>query len=155
MHTGIGAPRPEHKYMGIQACILIYECLSLHKHIGAHRLTYGYRSMWACIQVYEHPVLHAPLLAPPISCIFNSSIREGLASVPKVSPPTMIEKHLRPISLSPVISKQLEYFIYNWLLDYVKPHLDPLQFGALRGSSCTHALISMLHECYRDTDDSS
>ena len=31
--------------------------------------------------------------------------------------------------------------------------IDPLQFGALTGSSTAHALISMLHIWYRETDN--
>ena len=57
-------------------------------------------------------------LAPPICAIFNSSVREGSlpklwkcaisCPVPKVIPPKEIEKDLRPISLTCVMSKELE-----------------------------------------------
>ena len=107
----------------------------------------------------------APLIAKPLTSIFNSSIREGyipptwksaiVTPVPKVNPPQVIEKDLRPISLTPVISKHLEYFIYNWLLDEIKDKIDPNQFGALKGSSTVHALVAMLHDWYKLTDDST
>ena len=105
-------------------------------------------------------------MAEHIACIFNASIREGsipltwksaiVTPVPKSNPPKVIEKDLRPISLTAVLSKHLEYYIYNWLLDEIKDKMDRLQvFGALNGSSTVLALVAMLHDWYRLTDDSS
>ena len=104
-------------------------------------------------------------LAPPITAIFNSSIREGIVPVswkaadviciPKVNPPSSIEKDLRPISLTPILSKIFEQFIVSWLLDTIRPQLDPCQFGGLSGSSPTHALVKLTHEWSAATDRSS
>ena len=65
-------------------------------------------------------------LAPPITAIANSSLRQRLVPslwksadvvpVPKVKPPRSIKSDLRPISLTPVISKCVEEFVYNWIL---------------------------------------
>ena len=64
-----------------------------------------------------------------------------------------IKEDLRPISLSPSISKLAEDFVVT---EYVKPAvlcmLDPGQFGAIPKSSTTLALLEMLHEWTQGTD---
>ena len=72
---------------------------------------------------------HALTLAHPVCTIFNASIREGylpaiwrsaiFISIPKVNPPRIISKDLRPISLTAVLWKQLEKIIRGWMLDYI------------------------------------
>lgn len=51
--------------------------------------------------------------------------------------------HLRPISLTPVLSKVAEEFVVK---QYVKPavfvKVDPRQFGTIPGSNTTEALIN-------------
>ena len=101
-------------------------------------------------------VLHdlAGLISKPICCIFNSSIREGsvpscwkradVVPIPKSNPPRSIESDLRPISLTPVLSKQLESFIGNWILETISGKMDVNQYGGLRGTSTTHALVDLL-----------
>ena len=103
-------------------------------------------------------------LAPPIASIFNSSFREGfipsiwksadVVPLPKITPPKRLEKDLRPISLTPVISKIQESFMHKWLWDVIRNIVDKNQFGAIKGTCTTHALILMLHEWLKDTDDS-
>ena len=61
---------------------------------------------------------------------------------------------MRPISLTPVLSKVAEEFVVE---QYVKAavleKVDPGQFGTIPGSSTTKALISMTHACgYSATD---
>ena len=54
-----------------------------------------------------------------------------------------LKKHLRPISLTPCLSKVDEEFV---LVDYVKSAvLDPSQYGAVPKLSTTQALIDILH----------
>ena len=65
--------------------------------------------------------------------------------VPKTNHPTKIDKDLRPISLTPTVSKVLESFIGQWLLDELEGKLDPRQYGALRGRSTTHELVDIHH----------
>ncbi len=72
--------------------------------------------------------------------------------MPKVSPPKSIETDLRPISLTPVLSKIMEDFVYKWLLEIVVPQISLSQFGALKGTSTTHALITLMHKLFHDTD---
>ena len=93
----------------------------------------------------------APLLCEPICAIFNASIRESnvpliwkqanVLPIPKVNPPKSIESDLRPISMTPTVSKVLESIIGSWILGSVRSQLDDRQFGALKGRSTTHALV--------------
>ena len=106
---------------------------------------------------------NADLLAGPIADILNSSYREGrlppswkeadVVPVPKQKPVQDINKHLRPISLTPILSKIAEEYVVE---SYVKPavlqKIDPQQFGTIPKSSTTHALISMMHYWAKSTD---
>ena len=74
--------------------------------------------------------------------------------IPKVSPPKAIETDLRPISLTCVISKELETHVVSWLWELLKPLLDPLQFGAIPNCSTVHALVEICNEWFSKTDDS-
>lgn len=66
--------------------------------------------------------------------------------LPKVPAPYLIERHLRPISLTPVLSKCLERFVTDWIMESMQGILDPHQFGSLRGSSTVHALVELIHQ---------
>ena len=82
-------------------------------------------------------ILHdyGTILAPPICAIFNSGLRErtvpmlwkcaDIRPIPKVRP-TLIHKDLRPISLTPVLSKCLEKFICDWITDITSDQVDPI-----------------------------
>ena len=64
-----------------------------------------------------------------------------------------LKKHLRPISLTPCLSKVAEECV---VVDYVKSAvlnvLDPSQYGAVPKSSTTQALIHMLHHWTKGCD---
>ncbi len=87
--------------------------------------------------------------------MFNSSIREGhvpgmwkcadVLPLGKISRPKSIDTDLRPISLTAVLSKILETFVFNWLAPIVMPYIDPFQFGSVKMSSTTHALVHLVH----------
>ena len=95
--------------------------------------------------------------------ILNSSYHEGrlppswkmadIVPVPKENPVRDVNKHLRPISLTPTLSKIAEEFIVEV---YVKPailkEISANQFGCVPKSSTTHALISMIHTWTKHTD---
>ena len=99
---------------------------------------------------------NADLLAVPIADILNSSYRESrlppvwkeadVVPVPKQRPVQDINKHIRPISLTPILSKIVEEYVVD---TYVKPavlsKIDPQQFGTVPKSNTTHASISMSH----------
>ena len=76
-----------------------------------------------------------------------------IAPVPKENPIRDVNKHLRPISLTPVLSKLAEDYVVE---QYVKPavlaRVDANQFGTVQGTNTTIALISMLHSWLCDTD---
>ena len=106
---------------------------------------------------------NADLLAAPVADILNSSFLErrlptswkkaDITPLPKTSPVSDANKHLRPISLTPILSKVGEEFVID---GYVKPavlaKIDRNQYGTVPNSSTAHALISMLHNWYKDTD---
>ncbi|MCH1414829.1 MAG: DUF1891 domain-containing protein [Glaciecola sp.] len=101
-------------------------------------------------------------LAGPICCLFNSSIRNGcvaelwksanLTPLPKTNTPKSVESDLRPISLTPILSKCIEDYVCKWLLDFFIPIVDPKQFGSLKHTSTTHALVEMLHSWHSALD---
>jgi hypothetical protein len=82
------------------------------------------------------------VIADPGCHIFNASISSGLVpdlwkrasvvSIPKSHPPHSIQDDLRPISLTPALSKLLEATLDRRLLPKIAGNLDPRQFSALR-----------------------
>ena len=52
---------------------------------------------------------------------------------------------LRPISLTSCISKILEEFVVEWILEDIGHQIDPKEFGCLCGSSTTLCLLDMFH----------
>ena len=105
----------------------------------------------------------ADLLAVPIADILNLSYREGrlpplwkeadIVPVPKQRPVQDINKHLRPISLTPILSKIAEeYVVDTYVKLAVLSTIDPQQFGIVPKSSTTHASISMTHSWTKPTD---
>ena len=106
---------------------------------------------------------YAELLLMPITNILNSSFREqrlpsvwklaDLSPLVKQKPAVDLNKYLRPISLTPCMSKVAEDFV---VCQYVKPAvlsvLDGSQYGAVPKSSTTLALLEMIHHWSKDTD---
>ena len=74
----------------------------------------------------------------------NTMEDSNIIPVPKV---THIndDGDLRPIALTPVISKVLEDFVVEWLIYDVKHAIDPKQFGSFKGTSTSYCLLDMLH----------
>ena len=54
--------------------------------------------------------------------------------------------HLRP---SP---KTFERFVTDWLLEHIKEKIDRRQFGSLKNTSTTHALLSFAHHFLYESD---
>ena len=110
-----------------------------------------------------------PFLAKPAQIIFDRSITDGVYPTrwktefvtphPKLLPPASYSD-LRNLSLTKFFSKSFERFILKGsknvkgLLFYIRKYFDPGQF-ALPGSSCSHALISLIDFIFKSTDDSS
>ena len=100
--------------------------------------------------VYKHA---ASVLAGPLTHIFNQSIRERcfpkiwkyshMIPLPKSQRPNLA--NIRPISLLPVPSKLLEWFVLHSSLYAQMLHgFGPLQYGSRPNSSTTCALISFV-----------
>jgi len=60
---------------------------------------------------------------------------------------------LRPISLTPTLSKLLESFIGAWILQRIENKLYVNQYGALKGRSTTHALVDIVHHWHKAIDE--
>ena len=105
---------------------------------------------------------YAHVLASPVASIFNASIQQAtvpaiwkkanVIPIPKISSPQDITKDLRPISLTSTLSKICERFVTDWLLEYVREKIDRRQFGSLKNTSTTHALLSFVHHLLYETD---
>ena len=63
-----------------------------------------------------------------------------------------VDSDLRPISLTPVLSKVLVGFVFNWLAPIVLPKIDSYQFGGVKNSSATTALIHLIHQWLAATE---
>ena len=76
-----------------------------------------------------------------------------IVPIPKQKPVIDVNKNLRPISLTPVLSKVAENYVVE---DFVKPavleKVDRRQFGTIPGTCTTHALVSMVHSWLCATD---
>ena len=93
-------------------------------------------------------------LATPVANIFNSIttageyprqwVREFVTPIPKVENVESLDD-LRNISLTADLSKDYETFIVKWLEPYIRPKLDPGQFGSLKRHSPVHYLILLLN----------
>ena len=105
----------------------------------------------------------AEILGNPICQIINNSFHQGkltqgwkqsnISSIPKASQITNVNKHLRPISLTPIISKVAEEFVIErHFRPAVLEIIDQNQFGVVPSSSTTMALISMMHCWLQATD---
>ena len=104
----------------------------------------------------------APAISRLVSSIFNSSISQGcvpslwkcadVLPLGKVPQPKSIDSDLRPISLTAVLSKVLEEFVFIWLAPILMPHIDPFQFGGVKKSSTTHTLVHLIHQWLSATD---
>ena len=118
---------------------------------------YGTQNITQNLPIFE--------LAEPVSIIFNASIKQAcvpyqwkeanVIPVPKTCPVKDIRVDLRPISLTATLSKVLESFLSQWIMNAIKSKLDPKQFGSLKGSSTVDALISMFHCWFSNTDGNS
>ena len=75
--------------------------------------------------------------------------------LPKTKPPKSIESDLRPISITSVAAKAVEYFPVKSMQRKIMGTLDPNQFGGIQRSSTDMALISIIDHILKSTDNSS
>ena len=81
----------------------------------------------------------------PVAEIFNASILERIVPdswkeadvipIPKSVSVKEIENDLRPISLTPIISRTMEHFVAEWIMSQIRHHADRKKFGSLAGLS--------------------
>ena len=67
----------------------------------------------------------------------------NIIPIPEVTKPTC-ESDIRPISLTPCLSKVL-HFVVSWLIEDVRDKIDHMQFGCLKGTSTSYCLLEMVH----------
>jgi hypothetical protein len=82
------------------------------------------------------------LLFRSLTSIFNASIHDGcvpslwksenVIPAAKSSPALDVDSDFRPILLTPLVSKILESFPYNLLLQSIRDQIDKLQFGSIK-----------------------
>ena len=106
---------------------------------------------------------NADLLAQVVSDVLNCSYLEArlpkswkeadIAPVPKQTPVDDVNKHLTPISLTPVLSKLAEDFeVDRDVKPAVLAKVDSRQFGTVPGSSTSDALVNMIYIWNSATD---
>ena len=105
----------------------------------------------------------ADVLSAPVCSLINSSIRSGIvplqwrisrvSPIPKVTPALCIESDIRPISITPALSKIAESFIARFFNDHFCTLIDKKQFGSTKKRSTTHALIRFSHDLFLASDE--
>ena len=105
-----------------------------------------------------------PELASPTAEIFNSINQTGeypsqwktefVTPIPKTTPPDVLDD-LRSISLTADLSRDYDQFLVEWLLPYIKPRMDPGQFGVLKGESIVQYLVVFFHFILSNLDKTS
>ena len=64
-----------------------------------------------------------------------------------------INTDLRPISLTPTMAKICEQFVADWLMKSIIDQIDKRQYGSLKRSWATHALLSFIHYLLNRSDE--
>ena len=97
-------------------------------------------------------------LAKPVTELFNRSFEAGLfpeswkQSFISPIPKTCNANDLRPISLTPALSKIQEDFAVKWLYEDIGKKIDLRQFGSIKGSSTSLRLVDLLHNWLKSLD---
>ena len=103
------------------------------------------------------------VLALPIASILNASIQQSLVPtiwkrvdvIPIQQGKCLsdINTDLRPISLTPTMDNFCEQFVADWLMKSIIDQIDKRQYGSLKRSSTTHALLSFIHYLLNRSDE--
>ena len=80
-------------------------------------------------------------------------LSEYQTTIPKIKP-AAVESDVRLISCTAFASKLYESFIRDWLWPFVGPHIDPANFGGMKGLSTMHLLLKLLHFIHSNVDRS-
>ena len=65
--------------------------------------------------------------------------------LPKKSPHHDIKKDLRPISLTPILSKGIEFYARDWFMNFFLNEIDEYQYGSQSECSTIIALAQLVH----------
>ena len=105
---------------------------------------------------------YAGIVGAPLASIWNNTMRQGVLPLEwksaeviplaKVTPPESVENDARPVSLTPTAVKLQESFIYKWVWDIVKDKINHNQYGCVKKSSTTMALVDLFDAWARETD---
>ena len=102
----------------------------------------------------------AHIIAPPLTCIFNQSLQQGvfptcwkssnITPIYKSGDPSDVSNY-RPISLLSLISKSLERLVHNKIMEHLVSNklLSSIQFGFRPEASTTEAVLSVTRECHQ------
>ena len=100
-------------------------------------------------------------LAHPLSEIFNTCLKqhvypeawklEYVTPIQKCPQPKKISD-LRKISLTSQYSKLFEGFLKDWILEDIKHHVDPSQYGARKGSGTEHLIVAYVDRVLKSLD---
>ena len=128
------------------------------------RLSFISSSKAAGVDEIPNSVLksYAHVLALPVTSIFNASLQQvfvpeiwkkaDVIPVPKNKVPSDLNKDLHLFSLTATLSKTCELFVADWLMHLIDEKTDKRQFGSLKSSLTTHALLSLIHDLLNETD---
>ena len=93
-------------------------------------------------------------MVKPITTILNNIVKTGLwpekwkiefgTAIPK-NEEKVDENDARIISITNHISKLIEKFVFQRLMEFIGHKLDKDQFGATQGNSITHYLIELVN----------
>ena len=103
--------------------------------------------------ILSDPICHIICCSLADQCLPFSWKLANIMPVPKQSPVQDVNNHVRPISLTPAISKVAEEFVMKlYIAPAILQIIDPSQFGVIPKSSTAHTLISMIHNWAQTTD---
>ena len=97
----------------------------------------------------------ADAIAPSLCRLFNQSLSEGcvpliwkranIVPLHKNDDPTLATNY-RPISLLCIVSKVLEWCIFNHCFHFLKSHISCIQHGFMQGRSTVTQLLTVYHD---------
>ena len=95
-------------------------------------------------------IINSSLVEKQLPCIWKCA---NVTPIPKNRSITDVNNDLRPISLTPTVSKIAEDYVVN---EHVKPavlqYMGCNQYGRIPNSSTTHALVNLVHNWSQATD---
>ena len=98
------------------------------------------------------PVICRPICSSSTLLVPQLWKSADVLPVQKIPHLKSVDSDLRPILLTPVLSKVLEGFVFNWLAPIVLTKINSYQFGGVKNSSATTPLIHLIHQWLAATE---